>query len=110
MNTITQYERDMIDYLSHKIDNNTAILEEYNHYEQLLLKAGLTQEQIRAKMTANGIRSYNQYLDERKSATTREQKNVVEVIIVAGLVVLSAIIGLLVITGKLIISDDRKQF
>ena len=108
MNTISQSERDTIEYLSYKIDTNTAVIDDYYQYEKLLLKAGLTQEQIRSKLTANGFKSYNQYIDARKSATTREQRNIVEVVVVAGLVVLSAIIGLLVITGKLIISDDRR--
>ncbi|PWK27046.1 hypothetical protein LV89_01858 [Arcicella aurantiaca] len=91
-----------------KIDTNKAVLDDYYQYEKLLLKAGLTQEQIRAKLTEHGFNSYNQYIDARKTATTREQRNVVEVAVVAGLVVLSAIIGFLIITGKLIISDDRK--
>ncbi len=106
-NIISQSERDIINYLSEKIDSGTAVLEDYTRYEQLLIKAGLTQEQIRAKLTANGFKTFNQYLDTRKSPKNKKEREVVEVIIVAGLVVLSAIIGLLIMTGKLVISDRK---
>lgn len=107
ISTISQSERDSINYLSYKIDIGTANINDYVEYEKLLIKAGLTKDQIRAKMTANGFLSYQQYLDARNSAKTKEQKYVVNVIVVAGLVVLSAILGLLVATGKLVINEDK---
>jgi hypothetical protein len=107
MNTysLSQSELDEINHLSNKIDNNTAHLEEYERYESLLLSAGLTKGQIRSKMNNYGYLNYQQYLEARANAVTKEHRKVVNVSIVAGLVVLSTLVMILIARGSLAIKE-----
>lgn len=107
MNSLTQEEKNRIDFLSEKIDNNTAIVNEYEEYEALLIKAGFSREQITAKLRRYGYYNYKDYYDARKDPKTKAERNIVEIVIVAGLVVLSVVIGSLIVTGRIILNKTK---
>jgi hypothetical protein len=101
MNTITilQNDYDAVQSISQKIDNGTAVLADYKEYEDLLIKAGFTQLEIRSKMTEGGFYNYEELLKAKENPLTRQQRKWINVSIVAGLVVLSAVLGYWVAKG-----------
>jgi hypothetical protein len=109
MKTLTQNEKNRVDELSYKIDNGTANVEEYKEYEKLLIQAGIPEKLIRARMNKYGYNTYEQYYDARKNAKTTQDKNVLEILIVVGLAVFSIVIGSLIATGRLIITEDSTK-
>lgn len=76
---MTQQEIDKIKELKYKIGENTASLQEYQEYEQILINNGVPKEQLIGILRQNGIYSWEQYLLQRnKALKTFEQKRVLD--------------------------------
>ena len=89
---LTSTEIEHLKILSDRIEYGSANPTDYVAFENLLIKAGYSQDQIRQKMTENRVFSYEQYSDMRINAQTNEQKRVTEAIIAASLIALCFIV------------------
>jgi hypothetical protein len=84
-------ELEEMESLSIQIDNDSTKVEDYKRYEELLLKTGLELTEIRRKMNKYGYSTYEDYIRAKKNPRTNEERKIVNIKIVAGLVVLFAI-------------------
>ncbi len=73
------------DQLSNKIKHNSATIDDYYRYENVLRSKGYSDEQIWSRLKNQGIYSWEEYLDRRNKAQGREEKNTLEVLILGGL-------------------------
>ena len=105
MKIITKAEREVIGYISEKIDKGTANVLEYDRYEELLLKAGVSLKEVRTEMYAHGFETSSQYYNARLRPANKNEREIVEIKIVASLVVLNSILDLLVSAGQVEIVD-----
>ena len=92
MKEVNSAEITEIQLLSEKIDKDLAELVDYKRYEQLLIKAGFEENRVRSKMHQYGYFSYEEYLNAKAKATTREQRKIFDVFITSSFVVLFAIL------------------
>ena len=65
---INNNELNELKILSDKIRYNTANIDDYKRYEELLLKGGFTKERLNNKI--QNISSWDKFLYDRKFATT----------------------------------------
>lgn len=56
-----------LDFLSKKIETNTAVLADYQRYELLLKEGGLPQEQIYSYLQKAGLKSWQELITVRKN-------------------------------------------
>lgn len=61
-----------LEQLTHKIENNTATLQDYERYEVLLLQGGLPREYIYSYLRRAGFNSWEEFLAARKNKARRE--------------------------------------
>ncbi len=99
MTEISEIEINEMEMLSNKIDKDTAILDDFKRYEELLIKAGFEQSRIRARMNQYGFFSYEEYVEAKSKVTTREQRKIFKVIITSSLVVLFAVVLFWIASG-----------
>lgn len=78
-------DRDRIKYLSKRIESNIATAEDYEQYQSILVRNGLSREQILDVMRSHGINSYNDYIVKRNEAKTFKDKNTYEAVVLGAL-------------------------
>lgn len=61
-----------LEQLTHKIENNTATLQDYERYEALLLQGGLPLDYIYSYLDRAGFNSWEGFLAARQSKARRE--------------------------------------
>jgi hypothetical protein len=102
---LNQNELQTLQSLSDKIDNATATLSDYSDYEALLIRAGISQEEIRAEMVKNNINDFSEYISRRQSAVTYQDRRITEAQIAGALVG----IALFIIFFYYIKINDKKE-
>lgn len=88
VNDISDNELLEIENISEKIRYNTAILQDFKNYENLLVKAGIPIEKVNSNIKKHGFESYDEYYDAKVNAKTKYEKYLLNVTIAAGLVAL----------------------
>ena len=68
-----------------KIRYNTAKLSDYNRYEEILVQNGITDQQMVMILRRNGFYSIEQYLNQRATAKTIDEKRRTEGEILGGI-------------------------
>ncbi len=80
-----------LEVITHKIENNSAFLEDYKRYEVLLTKGGLSHDKIFTYLNRAGFNNWTDFYNERNSKV--KSKNI-EAGIIGGLIGLG--IGLII--------------
>lgn len=87
--TINKEALNRLNILTEKIRTNSASVQDYNEYEQILINSGaFTANEIHGYLSRANIHTYDALIDARNRAKTIEEKKGVETAVVVGLVAL----------------------
>jgi hypothetical protein len=89
-----------LDVLTKKIEYNSATIDDYNRYEYLLSKGGLSRDYVRTFLNKAGFKTWNDFVNARNAKVKDER---VSGAMVGGLIALG--LGLL-LAG--LFSNDKK--
>jgi hypothetical protein len=77
------YNNNEVEFLSQKIEQNTATIEDYKKYENLLLNGGFTHEYIFSNLNRAGFWNWEEFIAARQK---KEKDKDTEANIVGGLI------------------------
>ena len=72
-----------LETLTHKIENNTATLDDYKRYEVLLLNGGLSHDYIFSYLDRAGFKNWDEFVTVRQN---KEKNQQIEAVVIGGLV------------------------
>ena len=91
--------------ISDKIDKLQATKSDFINYEEILEKAGFSEEKIRSVMVDNGFNTYEEYIKGASSASTHEEKMIISATIKAFFVGLAVVVLIWVVKGVIEIEN-----
>lgn len=100
----SEFER--LKILSKRIDKSQANKSDFEEFEDLLQKAGFSEEKIKSVMIENGFDTYEEYIEGLKNAKTYEEKRIVMSVIKGFLIGLSIIVIMWVINKVIETTED----
>ncbi len=92
---LTNEEKSVLDLLIQKIKRNQAALNDYQQFEALLSKGGISKSQLFHVLSNEGYYSWDSYMNARNHAVSLEDKRKTEVNIIGGILGLALLALLL---------------